>query len=157
MALMKWRPWIVGISLLMLGALLFLVGFFARQFSGPIIPDLASRGLMLGGFALAALHSMFGINRFVWAIRANFNDAEIRRLKELRTHGALTVVPMLIGLTLPPISSAFETVRGEFSHDAVVIFSIVLTAFGLILGGLNRLAEFRLLKRSSVRTGYFAT
>jgi len=153
----KWRPWIIGISLLASGALLFFIGYFSRQFSEPLLPEFASSGLFLAGFALAALYSASGINRFVWSIRANFNDAEIRRLKELRTAGALAVIPMAIGITLPLASSAVETARGQFSHDAVVIFSIALTAFGLILGGLNRVAEFRLLKRSSARTGYFAT
>ena len=154
--MMNWRPWFIGISLLALGALLFLVGYFSRQFSGPMIPEIASRGLMLGGFALAALHSTFGFNKFVWSIRANFDEAEIRRLKQLRAYGIFAVVPMVIGLTLPLISSAFETIRGEISHNAVVIFSIVLTALCLVVGGLNRAAEFRLLKQSSVRTRHFA-
>ena len=150
---MNWRPWTTGISILALGALLFFVGYFSRQFSGPIIPEFASRGLLLGGFGLVALHSTFGINKLVWSIRANFNDAEIRRLKQLRTYGALAIVPVAIGLTLPLISSAFETMGSGISHDAVVILSIALTAFGLVLGGLNRAAEFSLLKQSSVRTG----
>jgi len=152
----KWRPWIIGISLLASGLLLFLVGYFSRQFSGPIIPEVASRSLLLTGFALGAVHSISGFNRFVWSIRANFNDAEIRRLKELRTYGALAFVPIGVGLTLPLISSAFRPLWGEVPHDAVVIFSIVLTAFGLLFGGLNRVAEFRLLKQSATRTSDLA-
>jgi nicotinamide riboside transporter PnuC len=157
MPMLNWRPWIIGISLLALGALLFFAGFFLGQFSGPLLPEFVSRGLLLAGFALVALHSTSGINTFVWSIRANFDDAEIRRLKQLRTKGTLAVVPMAIGLTLPLISSAFETIRGEISHNSVVLFSFALTAFGLVLGGLNRAAEFRLLKQSSARTGHFTT
>lgn len=71
----KWRPWIIGIAFLASGTLLFFAGFFSRQFSGPPIPELASRGLLLVGLALVALHSTFGINMLVWSIRADFDDA----------------------------------------------------------------------------------
>ena len=155
--MMNWRPWTIGISSLALGGLLFFVGYFSLQFSEPILPGLASTGLLVAGFALVAFYSTSGINNLVWSIRASFNEAEFRRLKQLRINGTLAVVPMVIGIALPPVSSALETIRSGISHDAVVIFSIVLTAFGLVLGGLNRAAEFRLLKQSSVRTGHFAS
>jgi len=155
--MINWRPWIIGISSLALGALLFFVGYFSLQFSEPIFPELASRGLLLASFAFGAFYSTSGINKLVWSIRASFNEAEFRRLKQLRIYGTLAVIPMAIGITLPLVSSAFETIRSGISHDAVVISSILLTAFGLVLGGLNRAAEFRLLKQSSVRTGHFAT
>lgn len=155
--MMNWRPWIVGMSSLALGALLFFVGYFSLQFSEPIFPELASKGLVLASVAFFAFYSTSGINRFVWSIRASFNEAEFRRHKQLRVYGALAFVPAAIGITLPLVSSAFETMRSGITHDAVVIISVVLTAFGLVLGWLIRAAEFRLLKQSSVRTGHFAT
>lgn len=136
--------------------LLVAVGHFSRQFSGPIMPEVASWALLVTGIALVAAHFTSGFNRFVRRIRANFNDAEIRRLQELRTVNAAIAVQVTVGFTLPIISSAIGRLLGEVPHDTLVMFSIVLTAFGLGLGGLNGAAEFRLLKDSWVRTGGFA-
>lgn len=149
----NWRPWTVGIWSLAVGALLFLAGYFSIQLDDRVIPATLSKGLMALSGVCIAVHYGSGLNQLVWSIRSKFDAAERDRLKRLRLYGSLLGVPLLVGIGLPPASSIFRPPLGAIRHDELVMFCFVGTLIVLSAGGLNRAAEFRLLRSSSRRTG----
>lgn len=152
--MINWKPWIIGIWSLAAGTVVFFAGYFLLLLDNPPVHKMNGNLLVGVSIILFIIHYNSGINKFVWKIRANFNDDEHKQLSRIRLSGFVPVVFLLIAIFLP-IYSFFTNnlIMWMQSHDSIVIVSSAFAVLGLLVAAFVRFSEFKLLKRSATRSG----